>query len=52
MASQPTAMASRNWVLRRMMLEIIRNDPDYKNGDYTTQPRSLKFFTRRVRRAH
>jgi homoserine O-acetyltransferase/O-succinyltransferase len=42
MASQPTAMASRNWMLRRMMLEIIRNDLDYKNGDYTTQPRSLK----------
>jgi homoserine O-acetyltransferase/O-succinyltransferase len=42
MASQPTAMASRNWMLRRMMLEIIRNDPDYKNGDYTAQPRSLK----------
>jgi homoserine O-acetyltransferase len=42
MASQPTAMASRNWMLRRMMLEIIRNDPDYKNGDYSTQPRSLK----------
>ena len=38
MASQPTAMASRNWMLRRMMLEIIRNDPDYKNGDYTTSP--------------
>jgi homoserine O-acetyltransferase len=43
MASQPTAMASRNWMLRRMMLETIRSDPDYNNGDYTTQPRSLKF---------
>jgi homoserine O-acetyltransferase/O-succinyltransferase len=43
MASQPTAMASRNWMLRRMMLETIRNDPDYNNGNYTTQPRSLKF---------
>jgi homoserine O-acetyltransferase len=42
MASQPTAMASRNWMLRRMMLEIIRRDPDYHDGDYTTQPRSLK----------
>jgi homoserine O-acetyltransferase/O-succinyltransferase len=42
MASQPTAMASRNWMLRRMMLEVIRNDPDYNNGNYTTQPRSLK----------
>src|SRR5205823_12849921 len=25
MASQPTAMASRNWMLRRMMIEMIRN---------------------------
>ncbi len=33
MASQPTAMASRNWMLRRMMLETIRNDPDYNNGE-------------------
>lgn len=42
MASQPTAMASRNWMLRRMMLEIVRNDPDYHGGAYTTQPGSLK----------
>jgi homoserine O-acetyltransferase len=43
MASQPTAMASRNWMLRRLMLETIRNDPEYNNGDYTTQPRSMKY---------
>jgi homoserine O-acetyltransferase len=42
MAAQPTAMASRNWMLRRMMLETIRNDPDYNNGNYTTQPRFMK----------
>jgi homoserine O-acetyltransferase len=42
MASQPTPMSSRNWMLRRMMLETIRNDPDYKDGNYTTQPHSLK----------
>ena len=42
MASQPTAMASRNWMLRRMMLELIRNDPEYQDGNYTTQPRFLK----------
>ena len=42
MAAQPTAMASRNWMLRRMMLETIRNDPEYKNGNYTEQPRYLK----------
>ncbi|WP_424628346.1 alpha/beta fold hydrolase [Bradyrhizobium sp. SYSU BS000235] len=42
MASQPSEMASRNWMLRRMMLETIRNDPEYNNGDYATQPRFLK----------
>jgi homoserine O-acetyltransferase len=43
MASQPTAMSSRNWMLRRMMLESIRNDPDYNNGNYTKQPNALKY---------
>jgi homoserine O-acetyltransferase len=42
MAAQPTAMASRNWILRRMMLETIRSDPDYKDGNYATQPRAMK----------
>lgn len=42
MASQPTAMASRNWMLRRMMLESIRQDPEYMNGSYTKQPNSMK----------
>src|SRR5262245_29405374 len=40
MAAQPSEMASRNWMLRRMLIETIRSDPDYNNGDYTTQPRS------------
>jgi homoserine O-acetyltransferase/O-succinyltransferase len=43
MASQPTAMAARNWILRRMMIETIRNDPDYNGGNYTSQPRMLKY---------
>jgi homoserine O-acetyltransferase len=43
MASQPTAMAARNWILRRSMLETIRNDPDYKDGNYTSQPRMMKY---------
>lgn len=42
MASQPTAMAARNWILRRMMLEQIRQDPEYANGNYTKQPGSVK----------
>jgi len=43
MASQPTGMAARNWMLRRMMLETIRNDPAYANGSYTKQPQVLKY---------
>lgn len=43
MASQPTEMAARNWMLRRMMLETIRSDPDYNAGNYTAQPRMMKY---------
>ena len=42
MAAQPTEMASRNWMMRRLLIETIRNDPDYRNGDYSAQPRSMK----------
>lgn len=41
LASQPTAMASRNWMLRRMLIETIKSDPGWKGGDYSAQPRSL-----------
>jgi homoserine O-acetyltransferase/O-succinyltransferase len=43
MASQPTEMAARNWMLRRLMLETIRNDPDYNGGNYTAQPRMMRY---------
>src|SRR6187431_1527426 len=43
MASQPTEMAARNWMLRRIMLETIRNDLDYNGGNYTAQPRMMKY---------
>jgi len=42
MASLPTEMAGRNWMMRRMIVEWIRNDPDWKNGDYATQPKSVQ----------
>jgi homoserine O-acetyltransferase/O-succinyltransferase len=42
MASQPTEMASRNWMMRRLIIDAIRNDPDWNNGNYTTQPRAFK----------
>jgi homoserine O-acetyltransferase len=43
MASQPTEMASRNWMMRRLLIETIRSDPEYNNGNYTTQPRIVRY---------
>ena len=42
MASQPSPMASRNWMLRRMLIETIKNDPSYQDGNYTEQPREAR----------
>jgi len=42
LASQPSEMAGRNWMLRRMLIDAIRSDPDWKDGNYTTQPRALR----------
>jgi len=43
MASLPAEMASRNWILRRLITDSIRNDPEWMNGNYTKQPRSAQF---------
>jgi pimeloyl-ACP methyl ester carboxylesterase len=43
MASQPSAMASRNWMMRRLMVETIRHDPTYADGNYTAVPHSLPY---------
>ena len=43
MASQPTEMSSRNWMLRRLVIDSIKNDPEWMGGNYTKQPRSLQF---------
>jgi homoserine O-acetyltransferase/O-succinyltransferase len=43
MASWPTEMSGRNWMMRRLIIDAIRNDPAWMNGNYTTQPRSLQF---------
>jgi len=39
-ASQPGPMSGRNWIQRRINVEAIRNDPEWKGGDYETQPRN------------
>ena len=45
MAAQPTPMASRNWMTRRLIIDAIRNDPDWKDGNYTAQPRAFQVAT-------
>jgi homoserine O-acetyltransferase/O-succinyltransferase len=42
MASQPIEMSSRNWMTRRMLIDAVRKDPAWNNGNYTTQPPSLR----------
>src|SRR5439155_24114658 len=39
LASAPTQIAGRNRVMRKMIMDSIRNDPAWKNGEYTEQPR-------------
>lgn len=41
MACQPGAMSGRNWMLRKLLADSIRNDPEWNNGDYQQQPRNM-----------
>jgi len=41
LACAPAQIAGRNRTMRRMILDDIRNDPDYAGGDYVRQPRGL-----------
>ena len=33
-------VAGRNWMMRRMLIDAIRTDPEWNGGNYTTQPRA------------
>ena len=43
MASMPIAMSGRNWMMRRLIIDSIRNDPDYQGGFYKTQPKAAQY---------
>ena len=43
MASQPTAMSGRNWMMRRMIVDSVRRDPEWQGGNYTKQPELLRY---------
>jgi len=40
LACQPVQIAGRNRIWRKMVIDGIRQDPDWKNGDYATEPRA------------
>ena len=42
LASLPTQIAGRNRGWRRVVIDAIRGDPEWKSGEYTTQPQSLR----------
>jgi homoserine O-acetyltransferase len=42
LASVPGPMSGRNRVWRRVVIDAIRQDPEWRGGDYLTQPPSLR----------
>jgi homoserine O-acetyltransferase/O-succinyltransferase len=42
MASVPGPMSGRNWMMRRMVIDSVRNDPAWRDGNYTEQPEQLR----------
>jgi homoserine O-acetyltransferase/O-succinyltransferase len=43
MASLPIQISGRNRMWRKMVSDMIRNDPEWRGGDYVKQPPSLKY---------
>ena len=41
LASAPVEIAGRNRILRRMILDSIRSDPEWKGGEYQSAPRGI-----------
>jgi len=39
LACQPVEIAGRNRVFRKMVMDAIRNDPEWKNGEYSEEPK-------------
>jgi homoserine O-acetyltransferase/O-succinyltransferase len=39
MACQPVQIAGRNRIWRKMLMDAIRDDPEWKGGDYSEEPK-------------
>jgi homoserine O-acetyltransferase len=42
LASLPAQISGRNRMWRRIVIDAIRTDPEWKNGEYRAQPRGLR----------
>lgn len=42
LSALPTAMSGRNWILRRLLIDSIRADPQWQGGHYVEQPAGLR----------
>lgn len=42
LACQATPITGRNLMWRKMVVDLVRSDPAYRNGNYTDQPPGLK----------
>jgi homoserine O-acetyltransferase len=42
LASLPAPIAGRNRMWRKMAMDVIRGDPEWKGGDYAAQPHGLR----------
>lgn len=43
LASVPAAIVGRNRMIRKMIMDNIHSDPEWKNGEYTSPPRGLRY---------
>jgi len=41
LASTPAAVAARNWIFRRLVIDVIEADPAWQGGNYKAQPKGL-----------
>jgi homoserine O-acetyltransferase len=42
LASLPAQISGRNRMWRKILIDALRTDPEWQNGDYTSQPRGLR----------
>ena len=50
MASQPTEMSARNWMIRRMLIDAVRKDPLWDNGNFAREPEAFALMRKGLRR--